>query len=262
LSLDLWLLLAGVAGNIAVLGLFAYRRTWRAMPWFCGYIFWNLIGDCVGYAVLHFRPRAYLDTYFAATVIDSALQFCVLVELAWSVFRPFRASLPRHTVWVLAILIAILGAVIWPFADYAAFARFSMEWRLLGRFEQTDSVLRVLIFLVLAAFSQLLSISWRDRELQVATGLGFYSLVSLAVSMMHSHMAATPNFRRLDQLVVATYVGSLLYWIFSFSQKEAERREFSPQMQGVLLAVAGAARSTRIAMTDSISRNPRNDRRP
>jgi len=37
----------------------------------------------------------------------------------------------------------------------------------------------------------------------------------------------------------------------SFAQKEAERREFSPQMQGLLLAVAGSARSTRIALTGS-----------
>jgi hypothetical protein len=50
---------------------------------------------------------------------------------------------------------------------------------------------------------------------------------------------------------VASYICSLLYWVFSFAQKEAERREFSPQMQGFLRAVAGTARATRVAMTDS-----------
>jgi hypothetical protein len=44
-----------------------------------------------------------------------------------------------------------------------------------------------------------------------------------------------------------------MYWVFCFAQKEPERREFSPQMQSMLLAVAGAARTTRLAMTDARS---------
>jgi hypothetical protein len=128
-----------------------------------------------------------------------------------------------------------------------------VQWRMLVRSQQTVSILRVLLFLVLAGFSQLLSIGWKDRELQVATGLGFYSLVSLSITVWHSHQTTDVQYRSLEGLLAAIYVCPLLYWVFSFSQKEAERREFSPQMQGLLLAVAGAARSTRIAMADSPS---------
>jgi hypothetical protein len=42
----------------------------------------------------------------------------------------------------------------------------------------------------------------------------------------------------------------------SFAQKEAERREFTPQMRSFLLAAAGAARTTRVAMTDSRDDKP------
>jgi uncharacterized membrane protein len=121
------------------------------------------------------------------------------------------------------------------------------------RLQQTTSILRILFFLVLAGCSQLLSLGWRNRELQVATGLGFYSLVSLAVAMLNTHYAMGSQYTRLHQVVVASGLCSLLYWLFSFAQKEAERREFSPQMQSMLLAVAGTARNTRIAFTDSAS---------
>ena len=121
------------------------------------------------------------------------------------------------------------------------------------RLLQTTAILRILFFLVLAGCSQLLSIGWRSRELQIATGLGFYSLVSLGVAMLHTHQTMGPLYRHLNQVEVASYLCSLLYWVFSFAQKEAERREFSPQMQNLLLAVAGAARSTRMALTDSTS---------
>jgi len=64
---------------------------------------------------------------------------------------------------------------------------------------------------------------------------------------------------------VAAYLCSLLFWVFSFSQQEAARREFSPQMQGFLRAVAGTARATRVALADSTvseaqGRNRRNRR--
>jgi hypothetical protein len=55
---------------------------------------------------------------------------------------------------------------------------------------------------------------------------------------------------------VASYICSLLYWVFSFAQKEAERREFTPQMRSFLLAAAGAARTTRVALNDSRSDKP------
>ena len=242
---------AAVAFEVAILGLLVYRRSWRTLPFFCLFCVWELTSDCGDYLVSHYFSSAYFTTYLVDQIVNSVLQFCVLVELAWSVFRPFRASLPRHTIWILGILIAGAGAAIWPFADSAAFAHFPLKWHVLIRLQQTDSILRVLFFLLLASCSQLLSIGWRDRELQIATGLGFYSLAALSVTLLHAHMEAGATYRRLDQFVVATYVCSLLYWVVSFAQKEAERREFSPQMQGLLLAVAGSARSTRIALTGS-----------
>ena len=255
---------AGMAGELTVIGLLAYRRTWRTLPLFCAYSVWSLLADCTSYLVFNHFPKAYFNTYFISNIIDSVLLFCVLVELAWSIFRPFRASLPKNTVWFLAGIMALTGAIIWPFAKNPAFAHIPAQWQahwdLLGRFMQTDSLLRVLVFLILAGCSQLLSIGWRDRELQIATGLGVYSLVAVAVAAVQSHVVTLHYYRNLDEMRVASYIGSLAYWVFSFSQKEAERREFSPQMQGLLLAVAGAARSSRIALTGSSSGKSRSGR--
>jgi hypothetical protein len=35
------------------------------------------------------------------------------------------------------------------------------------------------------------------------------------------------QYKHLNQAVLASYSFSLLYWVFSFAQKEAERREFA-----------------------------------
>jgi hypothetical protein len=154
-------------------------------------------------------------------------------------------------------LILALGAAIWPFAVIPGFNNWPPQWHLLMRLEQTTAILRILFFLALAGGSQLLSIGWRNRELQVAAGLGFYSLVSLAVAMVQTHLTLGSQYTHLNQVEVASYIGSLLYWVVSFSQKEAARREFTPQMQSLLLAVAGSARSTRIALAESAAAKKR-----
>jgi hypothetical protein len=256
-SLDNALWFSGMVAEAAVLGLLLYRRVWRTFPAFCVYIVWGLVSDLGNYAIQRFSPSSFTTTYLIQLVLDSALQFGVLVELAWSVLRPMRASLPRIALLVIAVLIVAVGAAIWPFAGIHNLASLPPQWRALVHVQQTASILRILFFLVLAGCSQFLSIGWRDRELQVATGLGFYSLVSLAVEILHSHQAMGPQYALLNQVVVASYLISFAYWIFSFAQKEAKRREFTPQMQSLLLAVAGTARSTRVALMDSAAEKTR-----
>jgi hypothetical protein len=250
--------LAAMAMEAAVIGLLIYRRSWRTLPFFCIYSVWTLVSDCGDQIVYHRYASSYLTTYFIDQIVDFALQFCVLVEVAWSVIRPFRASLPRYTVVILASLIAAAGTIIWLFTNSAALAHVPFEWHMLLRLRQTDTILRIVFFLILASCSQLLSIGWRDRELQVVTGLGFYSLAALTVTVLQSHQGFGVHYRQLDQFLVVTYVCSLLYWVVSFAQKEAARRQFTPQMQSLLLAVAGPARSSRIALSESRTGKPRN----
>jgi hypothetical protein len=152
---------------------------------------------------------------------------------------------------VVSALILAAGAAIWPFAAISGLAHVSRQALLLLQLQHAVSILRILFFLLLAGGSQLLSIGWRDRELQVATGLGFYSLANVAISMVQAHQSNGLQYIRLEQFVVVSFLVSLGYWLVCFSQKTAERREFTPQMQSFLLAVAGAAHSSRVALTES-----------
>lgn len=215
------------------------------------------MGSLGAFTVIHRYPSAYVTTYIVEMILDSVLLFGVLVELAWSILRPIHASLPRFLRVVIGVLILALGAAIWPFAAFQASAKLSGGIATLSHMQQTFQVLRVLVFLALAGCSQLLSIGWRNRELQIATGLGFTSLIGLAVAMLHAHESTWAQYKHMNQLVVASYLCSLLYWMYSFAQVEEQRREFSPQMQTMLLAVAGAARSTRIGMANVTPAKPR-----
>lgn len=252
MSLDNTIWLVGIVTEAAVVGLLFYRRVWRLLPVFVIYCVWDLISNSVSLLSQTFSPSIYNPaTYFVETIIDSALMFCVLVELAWSVLRPIRASLPRFTFVTLAALILAGGAAIWPFAALPGLVEMRPEVQLIGHLQQTVAILRIVFFLLLAGSSQLLSIGWRDRELQVVTGLGFYSLVSLGAAILGTHQGTFHQYANMNQFVIGSFLCALLYWVLSFSQKEAERREFTPQMQNLLLAVAGVARAERTALAAS-----------
>jgi hypothetical protein len=248
MSVESALWIAGVAGEAIVFAVLLYRKAWRTFPFFLALCAWLFLSDGGGFVVVQFFPKSFQIYYLVQTVIESALEFSVLVEIAWSVLRPIRASLPRRTLPMIVLLVFVLAAAVWPIADIHAFAGLP-RFQIGVHMQQTAAILRVLLFLLLAGCSQLLAIGWRDRELQIATGLGFYSLVSLFAAMMHMHQTSMLQYRQLNELPVASAICTFAYWTFSFAQKEAARREFTPQMQNFLLTVAGVARSEREALT-------------
>jgi hypothetical protein len=257
-SLDSAILIVSIVGEAVVSGLLLRRKTWRTLPCFCTYVIWALASDLASCLILwKMSPFVYGRYYIGQTIVDSLLQFTVLVELAWSVLSPIRPSLPRGSLVVLNLLIALAGVAIWPLAGMALPQNFTGLNVVLFQLQETVAILRVACFLVMASFSQLLSIGWRDRELQIATGLGFYSIVSLIVSLLHSHQGKGPEYHWPDQALSVSYIGSLSYWVLSFATKEQERKEFSPQMQQLLLLMSGGARAGRVALGDLSAERPK-----
>lgn len=253
LNLDTILWLVGLSAEAGVVVLCIRGRLFRNTPVFCSYLVWCLLNDILLFFLNKYFSQNYFQIYLVEMIADSVFQFAVLVELGWAVLRPIRSSLPRYSILILTFLVAICGAIIWPITAHMIQGNLTPSGALLVHAQQTIAVLRVVIFMALAGFSQLLSIGWRNRELQIATGLGFYSMFSLGISFIHAHQAAANVhiYHIPDQVGVAIYDFSLIYWIVSFAQREQERQEFTPQMQNFLLAMTGATRSTRIALANS-----------
>jgi hypothetical protein len=242
---------AAVAESSLMILLFR-RRVWRTLPVFFAYCACAFLCDTSASAITAFSRHGYgIGFYFVTNAIDFALQLSVLVEVTWSVLRPLRARLSLKALVLVAAVIVATGAAIWPFAALPGLSAPAGLWRISLQLQQTMSILRILFFVLLAAGSHLLSIGWRDRELQVATGFGFYSLVSLAVAAMNTHQVTAWQVGRLYWLVAISFLFSFFYWIFCFAQADAARREFTPQMQQTLLALARTAHLSRSAVANA-----------
>jgi hypothetical protein len=249
---DFTMIICGMMAEAAIILLMFRSRTYRAFPIFFFYLCWSLLSDGALRYVEVEHNSSFFNIYLIQLCIDSAMIFALLVELAWSVVRPIRKSLPKYSLTGIIVLFAIGALLVWPIAGFVAPDNLPPQYLTLFRLQQTPAILRAVFFLALASFSQLLSISLRDRELQIATGLGFYSIVSLAVTVLHTHNSVSKSrYLWLDRSVVISYLVALLYWAYCFARQPVERREFTPQMKNMLLAVAGAARTARIDLEQS-----------
>jgi hypothetical protein len=241
----------GLAGEAILILLLIRARAYTILPAFFLYICWSLLNDAALFKLQSLPYATYFRIYEVQMVVDATLVFAVLVELAWSVLRPIRDSLPKRA-WIgIALLIALVGLFVWPVAGLTLPPHLLPAGTVFFRLQQTFAILRVIVFFAMAGFSQLIGIGWRNRELQVATGLGFYSILSLAITVTHIHqIPGSKPYHWMDVAGAAGYFGALTYWVFAFATKEAERQNFSPQMANFLLLLGGTAKASRVALTD------------
>ncbi len=252
---DVQTVIASVAGEILVCSVLLWRRSWRKYPTFFVYLLWTILSDL---SFLLF-PQIYQDNlknYIVEISIDSVLQFFVLLELGWAVLRPIRTSLPKGVAWFVPGLLVVLSLICWPLAGFTVPTGLSTHGYELVIIQQTISLLRVIVLLALVAFSQFLSIGWRDRELQIASGLGFYSILSLVIWVLHTHQAVGPQYHWLDLVTSFGYLGTLAYWVVSFAQKEPEARKISPQMMRFLVSIGGSLQADRLALETAVKKKP------
>ena len=253
-DLETVLWLVGVAGQIVLLVTLIYRRLYRTFPIFSALIFWNSLSDLFQLAVLMGHHDSYSLLYyrtcFAINILQYALEIGVFVEIAANVFRPVRRSLPSGISYLLPVFmfaIAIGGFV------FAARLNAASLTHLRAFFivDVTVAILQVLTFALIAAFSQVLGLTWKNHVLQLASGLAFYAAITLIVSLAHSYLRAGPDYaakyKQITHFAVLGYLCSLTYWCYSFARKEAPRKEFSPQMAQLLVSISGSAKRHSVA---------------
>jgi hypothetical protein len=235
----LWVL--SVAGRILLLWVLFSRQLFRPFPVFTVWMLFSIASDPLFYFVYHATSvSGYAKFYFAMSLPDCLLQIGVLLEIVSNILRPVKRSLPKGALVILGVLVVLGGLIAFVLADHLSAATILSPRRQVV-VDTTFSILRLTIFLGMAFFAQILGIGWKNHVLQLATGLGLYSAVSLVTELIHSHLQKGPSYTdryiELSQASVLCYLGTLAFWCWSFARQEAERTEFSPPMQQLVLLI-------------------------
>jgi hypothetical protein len=221
------------------------RRQYKVFPVFTLYILFNCLFD-VGGGVLAISHSAEFVRSFALGLLplQYLLELAVLLEIAWQVLRPVRPSLPQGAIRVFIglVVLSLLGGTLLAWHVNNTGNRF---YDIKTPLDLTVGVLRMLIFGITAGFAQMLGIGWKNKVLQLATALSFYSAVDLTVSLAQSHIGGSGALERIRGLA---YLLELGFLVWAFTTKDVRRREFSPQMEQFLVTLAGRAKLARTAL--------------
>jgi hypothetical protein len=236
--------LLGFGAQIALMLVLLARRQYKMFPIFTLYLAVNLLTDVAVVAISLNRPHSANTLYLASLPLQYLLELGVLLEIAWNVLHPVLTSLPRGAIRVFVGLIALavlLGTLLaWHLQDTGNKLR-----DIKGPLDLTVGLLRMLIFAATAGFAQVLGIGWKNKVLQLATALSFYSAVDLIVTLLQRN---TNGSDALDPLRGAAYLLEVGFLVWAFTTKEVRRREFSPQMAQFLVTLAGRAKLARTAL--------------
>jgi hypothetical protein len=240
----LWVL--GIGAEAGLVLLLALRRVYKTLPAFQVFACWNLLSDLGMFWVRTKIPAGYFQSFELMLIIDSMMIFAVLVELTWSLFKPIRSSLPKRSWIAIVLFVAAIGAIVWPLAGVTVPLSTSVSWRAFFQLQQTVAIVRIVFFLAIVGLSHFFGVGWRNRELQVAAGLGFYSVAALATGLLHTHQSVfSVYYHAIDEALVGFSSLIFAYWLVAFSAKEAERKQFSLQIQQIAIQLAGMAKAGR-----------------
>jgi hypothetical protein len=241
-------LLGGVAEIVLLVTLLA-RRAYRSFPVFTAYITFNVLTD-LALGLLDTQSSKATASWTALGLLAPQyfLEMGVLFEIAWHVLKPVQPSLPHKALKIFSAMaaLALAGGLLlaWHVDAHAS----GIYERVKFPLDLTAGLLRMLLFAAIAAFAQALGIGWKNRVLQLATGLSFYSAIDLLASLLQSHSRQAET---ASHLKGAAYLVELVFFIWAFTTKAVERQEFTPQMQEFLVTMSGQARKTRAAMFET-----------
>jgi uncharacterized membrane protein len=172
-----------------------------------------------------------------------------LIEVGRNVLNPVKRSLPRTSLIVLVGMIVAGMALTVVLSWHSQPTQF---YRWAGYFFNISfavAILRLVIFAIIAGFSQLLGIGWKNHVLQIATGFLGYSIVILLVELLHRVKGAQDGtlYHLYEQFRIISWCMVLGYWSYTLSRAEAARKEFSPKMAEFLVSISQVARNNRTA---------------
>jgi hypothetical protein len=239
-GLDLFFWAAGLAGNIALLFVLLYRQLARRFPFFTSLIALNVFRTLALYCVFHLgTAKAYFASYWSLTLLDTALQLCIVYEIAVTVFRPAGTWAPdvrQRFLWLLFPSVAIALGLSWLATPPARL----WQQAAVARGNLCAESLMSELFALMMALSVSSGLPWRTHVARIAQGLGTYSLFSLMIQTGQSYFGVdrgAPMFLVLSHIRMASYLVCVTYWIVALWAEEQQPIPMPEELRRSLFAL-------------------------
>ena len=210
------LLAADFLLTIGLLVVLLYRKRYRSVPWFTGWMAFGVLYSSAGFMALQYGTKQiYREIYWIGAFLDFLLQITVVLEIGAIVLRRsgrwVEGAKGRLVAAVAAApLIALLMASV---MKPAAQTRLD-AWD--ARVSLFTTVFICLLFTSIMAASQQLGLAWRSHVMREGYGLTVWVLVAFLTDTLHAYWRTAESFTALEHIRMMAYLGVLSYWILAF----------------------------------------------
>ena len=207
---------AGFTLHAALLFVLLYRRRHRLVPWFTGWIAFEIVYNIICFIAFRLGTKAlYRNVYWSCGFIEFLLVISVILEIAAYVLR-------RSGRWVEGARVRLVVS-----AAAAAAVAFALTWFMtpaaetpLDAFDAQESLFTILficlLFTSIMTISRQLGLSWRSHVMREGYGMTGWILVAFLTDTLHAYWRTAGSFTALEQIRMVFYLGSLAYWIVAF----------------------------------------------
>ena len=231
-GLDLLFWATGFYGHIVLLLVLAARHRASEVPFFTILIASNVLRTATLYFIIHHGTKhEYFYTYWSLAVVDMALQFCVVYEMASHVFRPLGVWAPdvrKSFVWLSFGSVTVASAL-------TALAKPDTQiWvrSLVIRGNFFSSALMSEMFVGMIALSVTVGLPWKTHVARISQGLGVYSIIGVLTEAGHNHFGTHSQiFTTLSHLRITTYLICVWYWNIMLWRNAPAPRELPEEMR-------------------------------
>jgi hypothetical protein len=233
-DLDRFFWAAGFLGNLGLLLVLCYRRRAKEFPFFTALIALNATRTPLLYCVLHYgTERSYFYTYWSLGIIDTMLQFGIVYEISYRVFRPldvWAQDLRSSFVWLVGLSVSVAFGL----SSLASSPAPGWVPAVLNKGNLFTAALLSELLVAMLALAVSVRLPWRGHVAGIAKGLGTYSLVTVLIETGHSYFGGSrelPVFVILSDVRMAAYLCCVTYWIIDLWRDELPGRVMTQEMR-------------------------------
>jgi hypothetical protein len=202
-----WLLGIGLQTVLALVLL--GKKAWQRYPVFSAYVFFNLFGAALGYAV--FQNKAfYFYIFWICEAVGIILGLGVVREIFTSVFSPHPALRKLATMIFRGAVVALIVLAFGVIYSQSGSAKSIPRAVLLAA--EAARIVEVGLIMFLFLSSRAFGLHWRQNVFGMALGLGMFGAVELITVTLMGHVSsAAAQMLNLGHGVSFSF--SLLIWL-------------------------------------------------
>lgn len=215
-SVDQFLWLSGFLCNIGLLYVLVVRAKCRCFPVFTSLMIFQLVSSVGLFFVSRYlSSTAYQQTFWATAIIDYVFQVAFIVEVGAQVLRPAgvwvqnsRRSVLRAAGLLVILAVSLSAMVTVPDGSV------SELWDV--RIELFTSLLTCGLYLCLVSVANRSGLLWRSHLFALGQGVAIWAAMACVGDVAHIAIGWTQEFKTFEHVRMWIYIGTVVYWTYSF----------------------------------------------